>query len=602
MNIKLVFPPFSEYSIHGPHPAVHLLSSVLNSDGVCTEPVDLNIRLIRTIISDEVMDKILHIIEVSECKSRKEDAMVVKNFKSVPLEFFTRYSADGLINILQLIRKYLFPVPDTLEQCVDKSFERPAIVSELYLKLIKDTRLDTADAIGFSIAFAEQLPETVVLSRILKSVNPLCKIVIGGSQVTLLDDEQRISLKNTGHFDVIVTGECEHSITNIFKQVNTFIEARTVLSKPDDEAIIETLQQPEFADTTLYFKPLIIPLLVSKGCYWSKCAFCDYAQLSDKFRIRSVEQVFSEIKLIHEKYNPDTVFLISDAVPHTWYKSLCEEAVKNHVKLKTWAYMLHSETLNSGYFQLLSDAGVKTITFGTESVNDRILSLMGKNFSRNTVLQNLKDAGVFKFSVIVNIIPDFPAITKTEAEQILQDLILVSGSISSLNIQPFTLSANTRMAKYPDKFDIITDPGKVRSRHGFHSLNFVSKNGIDPDVQTEVMRKFHDLALKIKKKNLLKNIYRKDFKDNDILCFDPSAVLLTEESCKTILCSSINAKITIQHWEQALYNHIFAIPERRVSLKEFKNLFFRYRDASPVINFTAYFLNIINSGMIVKIN
>ena len=69
---------------------------------------------------------------------------------------------------------------------------------------------------------------------------------------------------------------------------------------------VKTLQGPDWSDInfSLYFAPEpVVPLLGARGCYYNLCDFCGIPKIwknEGEFRIKTVEQVFEEIKELYK--------------------------------------------------------------------------------------------------------------------------------------------------------------------------------------------------------------------------------------------------------------------------------------------------------------
>jgi radical SAM superfamily enzyme YgiQ (UPF0313 family) len=81
----------------------------------------------------------------------------------------------------------------------------------------------------------------------------------------------------------------------------------------------------------LYLPECIYPVLLSEGCYWGKCDFCDYPFLAsqDPFVVSSMfrdpAHVVEDIRQVHERFGVRAIDLISDAVPMGYFARLAKE-------------------------------------------------------------------------------------------------------------------------------------------------------------------------------------------------------------------------------------------------------------------------------------
>jgi magnesium-protoporphyrin IX monomethyl ester (oxidative) cyclase len=115
-------------------------------------------------------------------------------------------------------------------------------------------------------------------------------------------------------------------------------------------------------------------LMSSRGCPFA-CAFC--ANLQQKKRFRSAENIVEEVKLMIDKYG----------VKH--FRFLDDNIIIDKKRFEKLAPMLHeldirfrcsisSVLLNDDYCELLYHAGCREVGIGFESADDEVLSLINK--------------------------------------------------------------------------------------------------------------------------------------------------------------------------------------------------------------------------------
>lgn len=602
MTVKLIFPPFSELMLNGPHLAAPLLSSILSFNNIASEAVDLNIRLINRIIEDDVLKYVIDALRVSDERNIGFDIACLQRVRSVNIEQFCRDSSDGLIYALSIIRRVLFPPPISLNECIHDDLRHP-MIHQIYSGLIKGISLKDHDVIGFSVAFSEQLAETLQMAKIVRELYPDCRIILGGSQINLLEESQLEALKRTGLFNIIALGNGEIIIKAIVCEPTTN-QTRIVRSGPMSETEISNLPTPDFPDTSDYFPPLHMPVLATKGCFWGKCTFCDYVRLDDlgpmHYIARPVTEVLKDIQILKRNYSPSIIMLTSNAVPPAWYKQLAEEAVSKKIKLDTWAYMLHSKELDRSLFKLLSEAGIHTINFGTESTNNRILSLMGKNATRRIIYKNIRDAKDFNIKLTVNCIIDYPTTTFDEAFIIANDFREMLPHINKINPQMFDLTAGTAVSANPNLYNIdIDNSNYINSSHGYHSISFghTVLTNIDKNILNGIYEKLVSDTCRHKR---VSSLNKKGFKDEDILFFDSTTILI-EGPPNVLWIISLPLKIPIDDWELHLIREVFDEYGGEIKVGELKSLFHKIRLDSKEGDFTKYLDDISKCGLIVKI-
>lgn len=265
-------------------------------------------------------------------------------------------------------------------------------------------------------------------------------------------------------------------------------------------------------DHSINYKVAAYPVLVTKGCYWDKCTFCDYVLMGDlgddRYMARPVEEVYQEMKEFRKQVPHAEFVLISDAVPPSWYKKLAKMANAENFKLWTKSYMINNKSLNDEFFREISQAEVRGFTFGTESTSDRVLNLMQKQANQKVIIENLKLAKKYGVKVKVNLIPNYPSTTYKEALAACRIIDLFSETISQIAAFKFYLSANTSMFKNPKEFNLQVDKAPyMKSNHnGYHTVQFKTEDGMTPEEETKIYRIISTINSKIIVRNELERV------------------------------------------------------------------------------------------------
>lgn len=460
-SIVLIFPPYSSNISFRTTPplGINYLATILKKQGFTAKALDFNQIIITT---EEILNS-------------NPDKTQDYDFKEIFLMFAS------------------------LEEClVNENIDD--LAKKLYQSTIELTSVLSYDVIGFSVAFAHQMPRAIEIAKLIRSQKPDVKIILGGSQITLLTPEQLNALEKDSLFDFIICGDGEASLPSLLKNMSHQLSLNKIIkAEAIDKKTFAQIPSPEFLNFDEYFNPRFIPILISKGCHWGKCSFCDYKKFSKNLIVKDPENTFKQIAYYNKKLNPEGFVLISDAIPPNWYSKLADIAIKKKVRLKTYGYMLNEKALDESFFESLEKAGVYEMNFGTESLNDRILKLMNKKADYATIKQNLQSAAKFNIVVSVNIIADFPSITFAEAMEVADKLEELQDYIDSLNVQYFDLTYDCDVFNNPEDFAIsVNTKHCVLSPHGMHSFSFKRKTPFSPKEFDTIKNRYEAIQNKIK--------------------------------------------------------------------------------------------------------
>lgn len=315
-------------------------------------------------------------------------------------------------------------------------------------------------------------------------------------------------------------GYCEKEIVSLIEKIKVRDEALLVKGGAFNREDMKGLPFVEF-DHSIKYKIAAYPVLVTKGCYWGKCTFCDYVLMGDladdRYMARPVEEVYQEMKEFRKQVPHAEFVLISDAVPPSWYKKLAKMANAENFKLWTKSYMINNKSLNDEFIREISQAEVSGFTFGTESISDRVLNLMQKQANQKVIIDNLKLAKKYGIKVKVNLIPNYPSTTYKEALAACRIVELFSDTISSIAAFRFYLSANTSMFKDPKEFNKVGFKSTLKlDKNDNVSVLHDYSNGVFMTLtkeQQELVEEVFDTAMKPKYSNLLE--FKQTKKDED---------------------------------------------------------------------------------------
>lgn len=262
------------------------------------------------------------------------------------------------------------------------------------------------DYIGISsttVAFHRALG----VARAIKERFPSIPIILGGPHVTS-NVEHAMSFED---FNFGVIGEGEITLLELIGALSKGIPVNEVagIAYRDNSKKVVATPKREFIDNldmlpfpaydlipniSLYTPPPsnyktlpVINIITSRGCP-NQCTFCDRNVFGRKYRERSAENVFAEIKYLWGKYHireiafVDDTFLISKKRVRDLFELLNKEGLRF-----PWTCMARINNVTFEFLQFLKENGCWNIAFGIESGDENILDVIKKNISLDAVRQ-----------------------------------------------------------------------------------------------------------------------------------------------------------------------------------------------------------------------
>nr|MCR5040746.1 radical SAM protein [Clostridia bacterium] len=361
-----------------------------------------------------------------------------------------------------------------------------------------DIPLEGVDLVGISVADLSQLIPALTLAHMLKTRTDK-KISLGGNYIYKIIND----VKKPEFFDLfcdfITVGDGETAAVELCRHVEGSLAVEQVHSlvwNNGGEIVtnetapllkMDSLHTPDFScfDLSQYFSPeTVFPVQLGKGCYWSKCAFCDFYTGQQKFDIKSVAHAADEVGEIVEKYGAKNFIFVDEAVPPKYYDRLANELRRRGLKINFYSFARFDAGFTRPVLENLFDAGAKFFSWGYEAASERLLKLMNKGIVpavRDRILADCVDIGIWTQCTFLL---GYPTETPEELKQTL-DVIENRELINSCTPSNFVLKKNAILKDETEEVGItdFTSNGDFHISYSYHAKNTtmetVKKNRMD---------------------------------------------------------------------------------------------------------------------------
>ncbi len=439
MRVCLLNPPLSVHEF--PHLALPMLKGYLSSRGIDCMVRDFNVEIMSEII-DEGLEKVQRYFYDRGVKYRYEE--IKQRFDGAREVFWQKDSqgrddrAQKLINTyLRIAGSNIFDVcfrPDTLEaiqdgyaRC-DLARDDNKIIRFLRERVLKYFERFPADVVGISVPFTSQIYYAFVLGREIKRLLPKARVVMGGPQISLFWRLFCAHEPFRQAFDAMIPGMGELALEEYLRAVEQggglagvpslvyFDEDGVLRQNPEDKLTrMSDLHEADFSDLPLekyiYAK---LPYQFSRGCYWGKCAFCSYRN-NKGYMTRKTEEVLTHFENMERRYGIHNFQFIDDAIHPTLLDQMADQILSRGMKIRYDAYLRLEPGFTEELCRKLSKSGLKTVLFGFESANQRMLDLMNKGNTPSNMLRVLKNMHNAGIQSILSCLVGFPTETWEEA-------------------------------------------------------------------------------------------------------------------------------------------------------------------------------------------
>ncbi|MCL1994901.1 MAG: PqqD family peptide modification chaperone [Defluviitaleaceae bacterium] len=545
MKLKLVFPPF--WIWNSPYLSVPSLVAYLKQEGLEVEQMDLNLKCFDRMLSKEFLDFCIdkYINEVKE----KEDPTTMQFMSEVG-----KFIADGIdehknlfrsekaldIDVYDKCRAFLelglsvintaFPGEEvghyefsstystksfsSILKCTQDAYQANSantLVNTLIEHFLDEVIRD-ADVIGVSLTSIEQIIPTFALLGAIRREAPAIKIVLGGSIITRWFSDAEKSPKIFDFVDYAIVNEGEMPLVALMRHLNGLLEIDDVpqLYYEDTKGnIIKNVKHVDSSDMELFPTPIFVkddlpkylspvptlPLLGSRGCYWGKCTFCDhYFVYGNSYRSFSASKIVEDIAIYIREYGVTHINFHDEAMRPRDFQTLSECLIDKKINIKWSTDARLDNNLTYEILQQSSEAGLKVLFFGLESINQRVLKLIKKGTNRNSVKRILMDATSLGIWSHLFFICGFPTETLEEYGETVDFIKSNANIIASHGCARFSLGKNSPIALNPEKFSvkIIEDNG---ADNASLSLKFKRLNTTD-DYKRKIKKAYENATKK----------------------------------------------------------------------------------------------------------
>ena len=484
-KVAVVEPPFIEPGM--PYPDIIQVSAALKSLGVDAFPLDLNVKLYRSILQDDSTTYSPGLFVASAQKAffaeTKEPGSTIKvgrigldimslfsKLQSHALPFFTgkifRPSHSDYVMYSELLNAFL----DCRVKEIDPRFELwldhfSSSVDIHYPESVfngiwgeKSNILKLYDKYFGRIGVLEPTGDIMILIRKEEQLFPGLALSYwltsrGHSKVTLAGDfltcvlTMKFPKEMFKLCDCVILHPLEYCLRSWVgeKTHPNIIKSFRLLTRINSCSAMtfETLPfQFEAVNTDEYLSPISVSgVQITSRCYWSRCKFCNLAKaIVHPFR-QCNHSVFNTKLETLEKYSHLKHLQFLDyALPFSLFNDRLKTRKLSSLR---WAAQVRFERLclDTTFFENLYKKGCRALSWGFESGSSRLLEDMGKGGvtqidERKEILKRAADAGISNHLFLISGYPGEEHHDFMDTIEFLTENIEVFHSVETYAFQP----------------------------------------------------------------------------------------------------------------------------------------------------------------------
>jgi len=181
-----------------------------------------------------------------------------------------------------------------------------------------------------------------------------------------------------------------------------------------DAELIDDLSSLPFADYSDFdlkeYSRRQLPISTSRGCV-NRCIFCSESEVWGRYRYRSAENIFEEIRCQLSRYPFIKTLFFNDSLINGNIKmldKLCDLLIRNKTNVRWGGQAAIRGEMTKGFIRKAKKAGLSHVSYGLESASPRVLRVIGKRFTPELAERVIRDTRKAGIRTYVNIIVGFP--------------------------------------------------------------------------------------------------------------------------------------------------------------------------------------------------
>lgn len=353
-------------------------------------------------------------------------------------------------------------------------------IVSLMLNLLDDRlKIEHPDFVGLSIPFPGNLLMALHIARHIKAHYPNTKIIMGGGYV---NTELR-QITDTAIFDYIDylcfdDGELplrhiiegKPLIRTITRENNTLV--RHNLDNRSTESIYTTNgnihltdglnldKYFNFTDSTnamhrLWSDGRWNKMMLAHGCYWHKCAFCDTSlDYIGNYFPHNISRVVDIMEQFITETGCHGFHFIDEAAPPAKLKALADEILRRKLRVSFWTNIRFDRSFTTELCSLLAQAGCIAVSGGIEVASPRMLKLINKGVTIDSVRDSLRHLSNSGIMVHAYLMYGFPTQTIAELYDSLATVrnFFAEGLLQSAYWHRYAMTCHSHSGQHPEQY------------------------------------------------------------------------------------------------------------------------------------------------------
>ena len=361
--------------------------------------------------------------------------------------------------------------PASFDPIANRLLETTLVDAEL------DALTDTLDAevVGISVPFPGNLYGALRIGRRLKEKG--VHVVLGGGYISteLRDTPEERLFECTdalvyddgegpllAFLNYLETGEDQRHRTRTIDGLHNEPASPTATTFAASYGDLDTSLYLQLIDTQnsahrLWADGRWNKITLAHGCYWKRCEFCDISlDYISRFEPAQASRLADAIEELIEQTGVSGFHFVDEAAPPRAMRDLALEILSRNLSVSWWGNIRFEPTFTPDLCRLLAASGLVAVTGGLEVASDRLLQLMDKGVTIDSVTQSasaFRQAGVLVHAYLMYGFPTQTAQETVDSLEVVRQMF-AAGVLNSAFWHRFVLTRHSGVFQHPDDFSI----------------------------------------------------------------------------------------------------------------------------------------------------
>jgi radical SAM superfamily enzyme YgiQ (UPF0313 family) len=392
-----------------------------------------------------------------------------------PLEqFWGHYSRIKALAIPD--DKFLFDLPSySLQYLFDLVEGRSKLpYHDLLVDLVSQMGIvPRPDIVGISFVVSSQVFPGLFIAYLIKKRFPHAHVVVGGPFWTIMRHSSPYLIDRLPFVDSVALYEGEYTLVELIQALKKGKDLSTVpnlVTRNSTHGIkdntylikdINTLPCPDYGglNLSLYFTPHpVLTYASARGCYYNRCAFCNFQSPDARYRTRKVDLIIRDLKKLTLDFG-NLFYFSQECETPARFEEIADAILKNKIDIYYEVFARFDSQFNRRILRKMKESGCQYVFFGLEAGSQRVNDLMKKGVNLEDAKRIINDCSAVGQNIVVSSIQGFPTENADEFQatenfyQVIRDAyshrIRITGSSHF-----FRLPRGSLVDRNPERFGV----------------------------------------------------------------------------------------------------------------------------------------------------